>query len=223
MSIESIQYETYIIIGAIVLLFFIYSVYITKFLIEKIKTIGKDTESTKTTYKAQKEEEIHMLINDIRNNIDILKEEVDISEKERIYDEKDKIIHDLQQKIITIESTLQNGGTTIMIPLQQRLQEIEHKYKRVLLLHKTITEKEKIKDTMVAEKERYIYTLQQQLYDSQRKLEHMIISNEENKEKLLERKFVDIEKQIQTEKDRNQTYGILVILGILILYLWSIA
>lgn len=76
---------------------------------------------------------------------------------------------------------------------------------------------------MIDEKDRSMYSLQQKLYESERRIEHMIAINEENKEKLLERKFMDIEKHIQTEKDRNQIYIILVILFVLILYIYSIS
>lgn len=86
MRVESIQYETYIIIGVLALLFFTYSIYIAHILIKKIKAMGEikktnncsttETGDMKTMYKVQEDEDLHALLFDTRNSIDRLKEEV---------------------------------------------------------------------------------------------------------------------------------------------------
>lgn len=158
-------------------------------------------------------------------------------EKDKIIDEKNISLHQLQEKINSIEKNLgtasreqnYNGDKELLLEdkrriietLQQRLQEVEHKFKRVILLHKTIAEKEQIKESMLEEKDAIITKLQYKLHEIEKKLELMTIANEHNKEKLMENRFSSIDKKIERENDKTQIFIILGVLFVLILYLYA--
>ncbi len=140
-------------------------------------------------------------------------------EKNKVIEEKTKSIYILQQKLNEAEqrlkkllaeqqddknkdSIIEEKAKTIAM-LQQRIQEVENKFGKIVLLHKSITEKEKIKDTIIEEKNAFIASLQHKLTDIEGKLQNMILINDENKEKFLDKKLVDIDRQIQAEKKKN--------------------
>lgn len=155
-----------------------------------------------------------------------------IEDKNKAIDEKNKSIYILQQKLIEAEQRLKKiiaeheGDKSkdkiieekmmTITTLQQRVQEVENKFRKIALLHKSITEKEQIKDTMIEEKNKFIVNLQYKLNDIEGKLQNMVAINEENKERFLDKKLLNIDKQIQTEKKKNRIFIILFILFLLV-------
>jgi len=155
-----------------------------------------------------------------------------IDEKNKAIDEKNKSIYILQQKLNEAEhklkkfiaehkddkskdSIIEEKVKTINI-LQQRLQEVENKFGKIALLHKSITEKEQIKDSIIEEKNIFIANLQSKLSDIEMKLQSMVAMNEDNKDKILNKKIFDIDEKIQAEKRKNRIFIILFILFLLV-------
>jgi len=155
-----------------------------------------------------------------------------IEEKSRAIDEKNKSIYVLQKKLNEAEQKLkiyiseqqtykakdamiQDKEKTIAL-YQQRIQEVENKFKSIALLHKSITEKEQIKDNIIEEKNRFIINLQNKLHEIEQKIQAMITINEDSKEKSLNKKLIDIDQKIQTEKRKNFIFIVLFILFLLI-------
>lgn len=155
-----------------------------------------------------------------------------INEKNRIINEKNKSIYILQQKLNEAEARIKNflaeqkndRNKDLIIEeknkslhiLQQRLQEVESKFKNIALLHKSITEKEQIKDTIIEEKNLFIAKLQDKLSDIESKLQNITNVNEDNKEKLLNKKLFDIDEKIQAEKRKNRIFIIIFLLFLLV-------
>lgn len=155
-----------------------------------------------------------------------------IEEKNRLLNEKNKSIYVLQQKLTEAEQKLkqyinqeknnQNKDKIIeekiqfIHTLQQRLQEVENKFRKIALLHKSITEKEQIKDQIIEEKNQFIMSLQKKLSDIEQKLQNMATINEDNKEKFLNRKLSDIDQKIQAEKRKTRIFIALFILFLLV-------
>lgn len=145
-----------------------------------------------------------------------------IDEKNKAINEKNKSIYVLQQKLLDAEQRVkkliaqhQGDGNKDKIieekaktiaTLQQRLQDVENKFKKVALLHKSIAEKEEIKDRIIDEKNAFIISLQNKLTEIESKLQTMMNINEENKDKFLNRKFLDIDQKIKMEKRKNRIF-----------------
>lgn len=155
-----------------------------------------------------------------------------IDEKSRIINEKNKSIYILQQKLNEAEVRIKNflaqqkndknkdsiieEKTKSINILQQRLQEVENKFKNIALLHKSITEKEQIKDSIIEEKNLFIAKLQDKLSDIEGKLQSITSVNEDNKERILNKKLFDIDEKIQAEKRKNWIFIILFLLFLLV-------
>ncbi len=153
-----------------------------------------------------------------------------IEEKNQFINEKNKSIYILQQKLTEAENKLkhyinqeknnQNKDKIIeekihiINTLKQRLQDVENKFKKIALLHKSITEKEQIKDQIIEEKNQFIINLQNKLSEIENKLQKISTINEDNKEKFLNRKLDDIDQKIQSEKRKTRIF-----IGICILFL----
>lgn len=155
-----------------------------------------------------------------------------IEEKNRLLGDKNKSIYILQQKLTEAEEKLkhyinheknnQNKDKIIeekiqtINTLKQRLQDVENKFKKIALLHKSITEKEQIKDDIISEKNMFIASLQNKLNDIEKKLENMKNVNEENKDKFINKKLFDIDNKIQAEKRKTRIFIVLFILFLLV-------
>ena len=199
-----ILHQTYSIIGAI-LLFFLGAVYITKRILYRTKTI----ETLKNEIRTMNENVNKFLVahKDKDSSVDTIPEwSLKKEEKGERYPEDTEIWRD--EKI-----------RTLMI-LQQRLQEVEHKYRRVLLLHKSITEKENIKDALIEEKERNISNLQHRIYETEKKLN--ATSNERNKDRSWEKTGME-RRGGEEEEQKNQIFIILAILLLLLIYLYFVS
>lgn len=81
-----------------------------------------------------------------------------------------------------------------------------------MALHQSVTEREQMKDVMIEEKNRFIANLQNKFDEIEKKLQNMVTINEENKERFLDKKLVDIDEKIQAEKKKNRILMILLIL-----------
>ena len=155
-----------------------------------------------------------------------------IDEKSRAIDEKNKSIYILQQKLNDAEGRIKKfiaeqqndknkdrmieDKTKSINILQQRLQEVENKFGKIALLHKSITEKEQIKDSIIEEKNMFISKLQDKLNEIEGKLQSMAMVNEDNKERILNKKLCDIDEKIQAEKRKNRIFITLFILFLLV-------
>ena len=155
-----------------------------------------------------------------------------IDEKSKTINEKNKSIYILQQKLNEAEARIKNfiaeqqdskkkdalidEKTKSINILQQRLQEVENKFKNIALLHKSISEKEQIKDNIIEEKNMFISKLQDKLSEIETKLQNMAMTNEDNKERLLNKKLFDIDEKIQAEKRKNRIFIILFILFLVV-------
>ncbi len=155
-----------------------------------------------------------------------------IEERNKMINEKNKSLYILQQKLTESETRLKqfiiedknNKNKDKIIEekihliniLQLRLQEVENKFKKVALLHKSITEKEQIIDQIIDEKNKFITSLQSKLSEIETKLHNMMTINENTKEKMLDRKLSDIDRQIKEEKRTNWIFIIMFILFLLV-------
>lgn len=79
-----------------------------------------------------------------------------------------------------------------------------------------MTEREQMKDVIIDEKNRFIANLQNKFDEIENKLQSMVTINEENKERFLDKKLVDIDEKIQTEKKKNLILMVLFILFLLL-------
>ncbi|MCX6823998.1 MAG: hypothetical protein NT085_02630 [candidate division SR1 bacterium] len=155
-----------------------------------------------------------------------------IDERNKAIDEKNKSIYILQQKVNEAENKIKTiiaeqqkdinkdniieEKTKSIYILEQRLQEVENKFKKILLLHKSITEKEEIKDIMIKEKNIFILNLQEKLKEIEGKLQSIVVINEDNKERFLNKKLLEIDEKIQAERKKNRILIILLILFLLV-------
>jgi len=126
-----------------------------------------------------------------------------ISKFIRICRERDVII---KNQKYTIEEK-----NKAIIQFQQKIQEVEHKYKRAILLYKNTTEKEQIKKNIIGEKNIHINNLQYKLNDIEKRYNDAI----DNKEQMRENEI------LTREKNKNRMLSILLmsllIMGIFIL------
>ena len=86
------------------------------------------------------------------------------------------------------DAIIEEQGRTIeekdraIILLQQRVQEIENKYKRAVLLYKNITEKGNIQGDIIGEKNVHINNLQYRLNEIEKRFYDMMSIKENNKQ-----------------------------------------
>ena len=79
-----------------------------------------------------------------------------------------------------------------------------------------MTEREQMKDVIIEEKNRFIANLQHKFDEIEGKLQSMVTINEENKERFMDKKLVDIDEKIQAEKKKNLILMVLFILFLLL-------
>lgn len=77
-------------------------------------------------------------------------------------------------------------------------------------------EKEQMKDTIIEEKNKFIANLQNKFNEIEEKLQSMVTINEQNKERFLDKKLIDIDEKIQAEKKKNRILMILLILFLVV-------
>ena len=189
--IESIgEYKIYIIEGGMFLIFLIGTITMMQIFIKKIQAIQEKGGKDKII------DEKNTLLYQLQERLNSMEKNIGTSGRERDYDRDKELL--LEEKRRMIET------------LQQRLQEVEHKLKRVLLLHKTIAEKEQIKESIIEEKNTIIINLQYKLCELEKKLETLAMRN-----------FDTIDKKIERENDKTQIFIILGILFVIILYLYT--
>ena len=234
-----ISYQLYIIIGILVFPIFAFIIYFTKKLIDRArfvkalhnmkKPLMERINSIDTIYEMkEKKEEMNMIIHQIKNDIDTLKQEIYVSQDgfqlEKI-DQIEKDIHMFYEKmqgqqtpeqVQTPTNTQQSNST---IQQAQQTQQIyqntvqpvvrmetprvtNESFSKFLVVYR---EKDKViddKNRLINEKNKSIYVLQQKLTEAELKLKQYITQekNNQNKDKIIEEKI----QFIQTLQQRLQ-------------------
>ncbi len=232
-----IHYQLYIIIGILVFPIFAFIIYFAKKLIDRArfvralhnmkKPLMERINSIETIYETkEKNAEINMIINQIRNDIDTLKQDIYISQDgfqlEKI-DQIEKEIHMFYEKMQGQEETANQGASTGQTFFQntpkattqifqntttQQQQPAattkisNENFSKFLVVYR---EKDKVieeKNRLLNEKNKSIYVLQQKLTEAEQKLKQYINQEKsnQNKDKIIEEKI----QFIQTLQQRLQ-------------------
>lgn len=164
--------------------------------------INEDMEKFLVVYK-QKDKEIYYkarTIEEKNRTIYLLQNQIQTLQQKLVYQEQQQ--HNQQQQ----EDLIRQQKETIT-QLRQRIVELENKFKNVVLLHKSITEKEQLHQKIIEEKNAYIIALQNKLHT----IEEQFTTYKENN---IDERFVHLQKQIESSKDKQWIIIVLAIVCI---------
>lgn len=220
-----ISYQLYIIIGILVFPIFAFIMYFTKKLIDKArfvkalhnmkKPLMERINSIDTIYEMkEKKEEMNIIINQIRNDIDTLKQEIYISQDGFQLEKIDQI----EKEIHTFYERMQGQQVSEQTPIQASIPAVQQRetstqqiyqntvqpvvrmetprvsnesFSKFLVVYR---EKDKViddKNRLINEKNKSIYVLQQKLTEAETKVKQYMIQekNNQNKDKIIEEKI----------------------------------
>lgn len=197
--------------------------------------IEKQENQAKTVLQAQQEiaclknnmdNKSERTLNEDMENFLIVYKEKDktINNKIRTIEEKNKTIYLLQHRLNEAQSELlkykqlyhidQDKDAIIQKHLakiqqiQQELNETQHKFRKIALLHTTMTQQQQTQQTHIDEKNMQINALQKQLHETQQKLQQLADQQQqEHNDQLLE-----IKEQLQKHQDK---YRILIVIVVI--------